>query len=98
MNFPGSASIFHYRPACVLRVSGTDAWSFLQGQFTNDLQNVSPGRAVYGLWLHHKGCVMGDSEVDGAAAGPAYWVVSLSSPASAVARRLEDHVVADDVV
>ncbi|HXN35650.1 MAG TPA: folate-binding protein [Opitutaceae bacterium] len=98
MNFPGSASIFHYRPACVLRVSGTDAWSFLQGQFTNDLRNLSPGRAVYGLWLDHKGRVMGDSHVVRSADGADYWVVSLSSPASAVARRLEDHVVADDVV
>ena len=97
-NFPGSAAIFHYRPACVLRVSGPDAWTFLQGQFTNDLRNMSPGQAVYGLWLDHRGRVMADSHVVRAGDGAEYWVVSVSSPASVIVRRLEDHIVADDVV
>ncbi len=86
-----------YRPACLLRVSGDDAATFLQGQFTNDLGNVAPGRSAYGLWLDRKGRVIADSHVIRAADGAGYWVASIDSPAQVVARRLGDHVVADDV-
>jgi folate-binding protein YgfZ len=96
-NFPDSAAVFHYRPACVLRVSGPDAAEFLQGQFTNDLRNLEPRRSVYGLWLDRKGRVMADSHVLKSEDGPDFWVVSVSSPAAVIARRLEDHIIADDV-
>lgn len=90
--------VFPHIPACVLRVSGSDAAIFLQGQFTNDLGRIAPGRAVYGLWLDRKGHVIADSHVvcDPGEAG--FWVVSVSSPAAVVARRLGDFVIADDVV
>lgn len=97
-NFPGSAVTFAYRPACVLRASGPEAWTFLQGQFTNDLRNMSPGQAVYGLWLDHRGRVMADSHVLRPGEGADFWIVSVSSPAAIIARRLEDHIIADDVV
>jgi folate-binding Fe-S cluster repair protein YgfZ len=40
-------------PAAWLRVSGPDAFSFLQGQNTQDLRPLRDGAAaaVYGLWL-----------------------------------------------
>jgi folate-binding protein YgfZ len=96
-NFPDSAAIFQYSPACVLRVGGPDAAAFLQGQFTNDLRNILPRQSVYGLWLDRKGRVMADSYVVRPDDGADFLVVSVSSPAPVVARRLEDFIVADDV-
>lgn len=96
-NFPDSAAIFPYSPACVLRASGPDAADFLQGQFTNDLRNLLPRQSVYGLWLDRKGRVIADSHVLRADDGPDFWIASVSSPALAVKQRLEDFIVADDV-
>ena len=96
-NFPEFAAKFPYRPACVLRASGPDAAAFLQGQFTNDLRNISPGQSVYGLWLDRKGRVIADSRVVLSGDGADYWIVSVASPSTVVARRLEDFIVADDV-
>ncbi len=96
-NFPRDSAIFHYRPACMLKVGGPDAATFLQGQFTNDLRNISAGQAVYGLWLDRKGHVIADSHVILAGSGVGFWVVSMSSPAPTIVRRLEDHIIADEV-
>ena len=90
-------AIFPYRPACLLRVTGGDAATFLQGQFTNDLRNLGPGRAVYGLWLNRKGRVIADSHVIEAPDGGGYWVASVASPAAVLARHLGDHIIADEV-
>jgi tRNA-modifying protein YgfZ len=97
MLFPASAVVFPYRPACLLRVFGADAAAFLQGQFTNDLGRIAPGQAAYGLWLDRKGRVIADSHVVRAGDGSGFWIASIRSPAPIVARRLEDHIVADDV-
>jgi len=35
-------SYFPWKPACWLRVQGPDAFSFLQGQFSNDLRTLGP--------------------------------------------------------
>src|SRR5579859_932341 len=97
INFPQDASIFPYLPGCVLRVSGSEAATFLQGQFTNDLGNMSPGQPVYGLWLDRKGRVIADSSVIALPGLTDFRVISLGSPAAAVAKRLGDFIVADDV-
>jgi folate-binding protein YgfZ len=97
INFPSSARVFPYSPACVLRVSGADAAAFLQGQFSNDLAGIGPGRASYGLWLDRKGHVVADSHVVGSEAAGEFWVASVSSDAAIVARRLGDFIIADDV-
>jgi folate-binding protein YgfZ len=90
-------AVFHYRPACLLRVTGGDAAAFLQSQFTNDLRNLRAGDAVYGLWLDRKGRVIADSHVVEDPGAGGFWIASLSSTAAAVARHLGDHIVADDV-
>ncbi len=95
--FSPSTLVHPYAPACVLRVAGPDAPTFLQSQFTNDLSNISPGQAVYGLWLDQKGRVLADSHVVRDVASDAFWVVSITSDGSAVARHLEDHIIADEV-
>ena len=89
---------FHFwRPATWLQVAGPDAAAFLQGQFSNDLRTVSPGAAVYGLWLNQKGRVLADSFVIKAGPPDAYWVGSYFSPVAVVRERLEGHLIADDV-
>ncbi|HVU24957.1 MAG TPA: folate-binding protein [Opitutus sp.] len=89
--------VFHWRPAAWLRVTGEDAATFLQGQFTNDLREIGPDGAVYGLWLNHKGKVLADSFVMRATDG-GFWVGSYFSEAAIIRERLESFVVADDVV
>jgi len=54
------ANHFFYRSS-VLEVSGPDAESFLQGQFSNDLSIAGSGTVVYGLWLSLKGKILADS-------------------------------------
>lgn len=87
---------FRWQPAAWLRVSGADAETFLQGQFTNDLRTLAGGRAVYGLWLNHKGRVMADSFVLRGAGGE-FWVGSYFCPAAVIKERLESFIIADDV-
>jgi folate-binding protein YgfZ len=98
MNFSSQATVFWWRPAAWLRVTGGDAASFLQGQFTNDLRGVAPGAAVYGLWLNVKGKVVADSFVVRGAGLEEFWVGSYFSAAAAIRERLESFVIADDIV
>lgn len=91
-------SVFHrWSPAAVLRVRGSDAFSFLQGQFSNDLRELERQLAVYGLWLNHKGRVLADSFVLRAEAPEEFLVVSYTSAAQTVRERLEAYIIADDV-
>ena len=97
MNQAEKAGFYRWRPAACLRVSGEDALTFLQGQFTNDLQQQESGQATYGLWLNQKGKVLADSFVRKIAANEA-WIVSYFSPAAVIRERLEAYIIADDVV
>ena len=104
MKFASQREIFHWRPACLLRVSGADAETFLQGQFTNDLCILRASRTdiraksvgIYGLWLTLKGKVLADSFI--VRAEDYFWVISYFSPAAAIRERLESYVIADDVI
>ncbi|ATC64323.1 folate-binding protein [Nibricoccus aquaticus] len=97
MNFGARVRFNCYQPAAVLRVSGEDALSFLQGQFTQDLKMVEAGAAAYGLWLNQKGKVLADSFVLRAEGG-VWWVISYFSAAVVIRERLESYLIADDVV
>jgi tRNA-modifying protein YgfZ len=98
MKISSGISIFAYRPAAVLRASGPDAASFLQGQFTNDLSKVIPGGSMYGLWLDRKGKVIADSRVVRALDDSGFLITSLSSSAPPIEAHLGAHIIADDVV
>ena len=97
MNLAEKAGFYRWRPAACLRVSGGDALTFLQGQFTNDLQQPETGGATYGLWLNQKGKVLADSFVRRSAANEA-WIMSYFSPAAVIRARLEAYIIVDDVV
>lgn len=85
------------RPTACLRVTGEDALSFLQGQFTQELRSETEGLAAYGLWLNQKGKVLADSFVLREAADRV-WIISFSSASAVICERLEAYVIADDVV
>ncbi len=46
-----------------LRVSGAEAVGFLQGQVTNDVDALEPGRGCYALLLNPKGRILADMRV-----------------------------------
>lgn len=89
-----SADNFGWQPSCWLLVRGTDAATFLQGQFTNELRNARG--SVYGLWLNTKGKVIADSFVIPRPDGT-YQICSYHCPAATIRERLESHIIADDV-
>ncbi|HEY4301680.1 MAG TPA: folate-binding protein [Candidatus Didemnitutus sp.] len=81
--------------SCALRISGPDAYTYLQGQFTQDLDHP-PGLAAYGLWLNQKGRVVADGFVLRLHDND-FIAVSGESPANVVRERLESYLVADEV-
>jgi folate-binding protein YgfZ len=96
MKLPVSFGLHPYFPGTCLKISGEDAFPFLQGQFTQDLKPARAGKAVYGLWLDQKGKVLADSHVF--QAPEATWIVlSYFSSGEVVRSRLESHIIADDV-
>ncbi len=46
-----------------LAVTGGEASSFLQGQVTNDVEALKPGRGCYAAFLTHKGKMLGDLRI-----------------------------------
>ena len=46
-----------------LALTGSEAKSFLQGQVTNDVEGLEPGRGCYAAFLTHKGKMLGDMRV-----------------------------------
>jgi len=46
-----------------LALTGSEAKSFLQGQVTNDIEGLEPGRGCYAAFLTHKGKMLGDMRV-----------------------------------
>jgi folate-binding protein YgfZ len=46
-----------------LALSGAEAADFLQGQVTNDVEAVTPGRGCYAAFLTHKGKMLGDLRI-----------------------------------
>lgn len=81
--------------SAVLRISGPDANTFLNGQFTQELR-ISPGRIAYGLWLNQKGKVLADSHVLRISADE-HLVFAAEAAAATLRARLEDYLIADEV-
>lgn len=82
-------------PMAWLRVSGPDAAEFLQGQCTQELRGLVPGRTVWALWLTIKGRVIGESLVLRGEDG--WWLWSAHTAGEALRARLEEFIIADDV-
>ncbi len=80
-----------------LHVSGADADSFLQSQFSNDLNSQELPSATYGLWLNAKGRVLADSIILRYSKNNCY-VFSENSPELAILEHLNNHIIADEVI
>ncbi len=85
------------RPSACLHVTGEDALTFLQGQFTQELRSAASLASAYGLWLNQKGKVLADSFVL-REAPDSVWIVSFFGSAGVIRERLEAYIIADDVV
>jgi folate-binding protein YgfZ len=74
----------------VLRVSGPDAASFLQGLLTNDVENLEVGEARYAALLTPQGKILFDFLVlrIGAESGAAYLIDCSAAQAGDLAKRL----------
>lgn len=82
--------------AAVLRVTGEDAFAYLQSQFSGDLRPaVREGLAVYGLWLSRKGRVEADS-IAVALGADDVLLISYYTSAAALEAKVSANVVADD--
>jgi folate-binding protein YgfZ len=79
----------------VLRIRGSDAYTYLQGQFTQDL-NHPVGSAAYGLWLNQKGKVVADGFLLRRDDND-FISASFATRAEPVLSRLESYIVADEV-
>lgn len=86
-----------FRPKGYLLVTGEDALTFLQGQFTQELRSSAARSVAYGLWLNQKGKVIADSFVLREATDHV-WIMSVACGAAALRERLEAYIIADDVV
>lgn len=85
------------QPGACLHVTGEDALTFLQGQFTQELRSKVVAPVAYGLWLNQKGKVLADSFVIRETTD-SMWIISFSCSGAAIRERLEAYVIADDVV
>lgn len=82
-------------PSAAFWISGPDANTFLNGQFTQELK-IPSGRVAYGLWLTAKGKVVGDSEIL-RLGNEEHVVLALRTGATVLRARLEQYLVADEV-
>jgi folate-binding protein YgfZ len=79
----------------VLRIRGSDAYTYLQGQFTQDLNHPS-GSSGYGLWLNQRGKVVADSFILRRADND-FIAASYDTKLTLLRERLESYIVADEV-
>ncbi len=84
-----------YTPRGVFFVEGEDAASFLQGQFSQNLQHPARYRA-YGLWLTHKGKILADSFIL-KSSETQFLVVSYFGEAASLRENLESRIIMDEV-
>ena len=79
-----------------LRVTGEDAATYLQSQFSNDLSGAQVSTATYGLFLSLKGKVRADAFICQTATD-VFNVVSYQCTSSDLRALLEENVIADEV-
>ncbi len=83
------------KSSAIFRIRGPDAYTYLQGQFTQDLKGPA-GSVSYGLWLNQKGKVIADSNILRLGDND-FCVINFGSPVQVVRERLEAYLVADEV-
>lgn len=84
-----------YVPDGVFLVEGEDASSFLQGQFSQNLQHPD-GSMAYGLWLNHKGKILADSFIL-KISDRQFFVASYFGEGELLRENLESRIIMDEV-
>src|SRR5262245_57426569 len=79
----------------LLRMTGADRVSFLQGMLTNDVAKLQAGEGTYAALLTQQGRVVSDLRVF--ALDDAFWLDVPAARAEAVRAALERFIIADDV-
>lgn len=80
----------------VLRVTGEDAFEYLQGQFSNQLKQAGVHPVVYGFWLSIKGKVDADSYILKQAEND-YLLISFGCDEVMLLDKIGRNIIADDV-
>lgn len=83
------------RPA-VLSITGEDAKSYLQSQFSNDIKRTDSHPVTYGLFLDRKGKVLHDAFIL-ELGEESFLLVSYHSPPQALQSKVEENIIADEV-
>lgn len=91
-----SLGYFEVTGRCRIRVSGTDAQRYLNGQLSNDVRKLQPGQAMRACLLTIKGKLVADPYVwrD----DEAFILEAHADLQESLLARLERYIVADDVV
>jgi len=79
----------------LLRITGSDRTTFLQGMVTNDVARLQSGQGTYAALLNIQGKVVSDLRVYVLA--EELWLDLPAARASTVRDVLENHIIADDV-
>ncbi|MGD0949877.1 MAG: aminomethyltransferase family protein [Candidatus Binatia bacterium] len=79
----------------LLRITGSDRTTFLQGMITNDVVKLQSGQGTYAALLNIQGKVVSDLRVYVLA--EELWLDLPAARASAVRQMFERHIIADDV-
>ncbi|MCK5663279.1 MAG: folate-binding protein YgfZ [Thiotrichaceae bacterium] len=75
----------------VIKVSGKDAENFLQGQFTNDVRNVTDKQSQLSAWCSHKGRILVNFHLFQRKG--AYYILLPQSSLTAILKRLKMYVL-----
>lgn len=91
----GGAALVEPDDRAVLRVTGGDRATWLQGLLTNDVAALAPGRGCYAAWLTPQGRMITDMTV--LETGDAIWLDVPGALAASLAAKLDGMVFAEDV-
>ncbi|GMU71145.1 MAG: hypothetical protein AMXMBFR42_06100 [Burkholderiales bacterium] len=82
----------------ILEAGGADATTFLQGQLSNDVAALDPGRSLWATYNTPKGRMLATLLLWRPTAGPAYRFALASDVAEAIRKRLAMYVLRSKVV
>ena len=84
----------------ILKISGSDAFRFLNGQITNDLKKLTPDHSLYSAIVTPKGklCAAIYLAISNRENEKTFYVNSTPTLREALSTRLEKYIIADDVI
>jgi folate-binding protein YgfZ len=93
-----SHAALHDRPdLAVVRVTGEDRVSWLNGQITNDVRAITPGASVHALAVNVRGKILSELWITPSARDEALWLLSPRSAQAAMLESFEHFIIMEDV-